>query len=33
VVKHWNRLSREVVVFQSLKTVKTQLDMAMSNLL
>jgi len=32
VVKHWNRLSREVVEAPSLKTFKVRLDRALSNL-
>ena len=33
VVKHWNRLSREVVETPSLETFKVKLDRALSNLL
>lgn len=33
VVKHWNRLAREVMKFQPLEIFKTQLDTALSNLL
>jgi len=32
VVKHWNRLPREVVDAPSLETFKTRLDRALSNL-
>jgi len=32
VVKHWNRLPREVVVAPSLETIKARLDGALSNL-
>ena len=32
VVKHWNRLSREVVEVPSLETFKVRLDKALSNL-
>jgi len=32
VVKHWNRLPREVVEAPSLETFKTRLDGALSNL-
>jgi len=33
VVKHWNRLPREVVEAPSLETFKTRLDGALSNLI
>ncbi|KFP23305.1 hypothetical protein Z169_03476, partial [Egretta garzetta] len=33
VVKHWNRLPREVVEAPSLKTFKARLDGALSNLI
>ena len=33
VVKHWNRLSREVVDGPSLETFKVRLDEALSNLI
>ncbi|KFP17991.1 hypothetical protein Z169_10122, partial [Egretta garzetta] len=33
VVKHWNRLPREVVEAPSLETFKTSLDGALSNLI
>ncbi|KFP15651.1 hypothetical protein Z169_02659, partial [Egretta garzetta] len=33
VVKHWNRLRREVVEAPSLETFKTRLDRALSNLI
>jgi len=33
VVKHWNRLHREVVEAPSLETFKARLDMALSNLI
>jgi len=33
VVKHWNRLPREVVEASSLETLKTRLDRALSNLI
>ena len=33
VVKHWNRLPREVVEAPSLETFKTRLDRALSNLI
>ncbi|KFP11666.1 hypothetical protein Z169_11640, partial [Egretta garzetta] len=33
VVKHWNRLSREVVKVPSLETFKARLDGALSNLI
>ncbi|KFZ61898.1 hypothetical protein N338_03636, partial [Podiceps cristatus] len=33
VVKHWNRLPREVVDVPSLETFKTRLDGALSNLI
>ncbi|KFV92951.1 hypothetical protein N327_11754, partial [Fulmarus glacialis] len=33
VVKHWNRLPREVVDAPSLKTFKVRLDGALSNLI
>jgi len=33
VVKHWNRLPREVVEAPSLETFKTWLDEALSNLI
>jgi len=33
VVKHWNRLPREVVEAPSLETFKTRLDSALSNLI
>ena len=33
VVKHWNRLSREVVGLPSLETFKARLDGALSNLM
>ena len=33
VVKHWNRLPREVVDAQSLETFKVRLDRALSNLI
>ena len=33
VVKHWNRLSREVVDAPSLETFKMRLDRALSNLI
>jgi len=32
VVKHWNRLPREVVEVPSLETFKARLDRALSNL-
>ncbi|KFR10445.1 hypothetical protein N306_14325, partial [Opisthocomus hoazin] len=32
VVKHWNRLSREIVEAPSLETFKARLDGALSNL-
>ncbi|KFP09419.1 hypothetical protein Z169_03589, partial [Egretta garzetta] len=32
VVKHWNRLPREVVEAPSLEKFKTRLDLALSNL-
>ena len=32
VVRHWNRLPREVVVAPSLKVLKARLDRALSNL-
>ncbi|KFV16140.1 hypothetical protein N340_06404, partial [Tauraco erythrolophus] len=32
VVKHWNRLPREVVVASSLEVFKARLDEALSNL-
>ncbi|KFQ60608.1 hypothetical protein N334_14176, partial [Pelecanus crispus] len=32
VVKHWNRLPREIVESLSLETVKTGLDTGLSNL-
>ncbi|KFV55357.1 hypothetical protein N341_04004, partial [Tyto alba] len=33
VVKHWNRLPREVVLAPSLETFKVRLDGALSNLI
>ncbi|KFZ57651.1 hypothetical protein N321_08829, partial [Antrostomus carolinensis] len=33
VVKHWNRLPREVVDAPSLQTLKVRLDGALSNLI
>ncbi|KFP13996.1 hypothetical protein Z169_02155, partial [Egretta garzetta] len=33
VVKHWNRLPREVVEAPSLETLKTRLDGALSSLI
>ncbi|KFQ85855.1 hypothetical protein N337_07117, partial [Phoenicopterus ruber ruber] len=33
VVKHWNRLPREVVDAPSLEVFKARLDMALSNLI
>jgi len=33
VVKHWNRLSREMAVAPSLETFKVRLDRALSNLI
>ncbi|KFP23020.1 hypothetical protein Z169_13291, partial [Egretta garzetta] len=33
VVKHWNRLPREVVEAPSLETLKARLDGALSNLI
>ncbi|KFP18232.1 hypothetical protein Z169_01424, partial [Egretta garzetta] len=33
VVKHWNRLPREVVEAPSLETFKARLDRALSNLI
>ncbi|KFP17272.1 hypothetical protein Z169_03412, partial [Egretta garzetta] len=33
VVKHWNRLPREVMEAPSLKAFKTRLDRALSNLI
>jgi len=33
VVKHWNRLPREVVDAPSLETIKARLDGALSNLI
>ncbi|KFP15794.1 hypothetical protein Z169_16287, partial [Egretta garzetta] len=33
VVKHWNRLPREVVEAPSLETCKARLDRALSNLI
>lgn len=33
VVKHWDRLSREVVNFPSLEILKSRLDMVLGNLL
>jgi len=33
VVRHWNRLSREVVDALSLETFKVRLDRALSNLI
>ncbi|KFR01329.1 hypothetical protein Y956_14782, partial [Nipponia nippon] len=33
VVKHWNRLSREVVDAPSLETFKVRLDRALGNLI
>ncbi|KFV11994.1 hypothetical protein N340_10416, partial [Tauraco erythrolophus] len=33
VVKHWNRLSREVVAAPSLEVFKARLDEALSNLM
>ena len=32
VVKHWNRLPREVVDAQSLETIQVRLDRALSDL-